>query len=590
MIAFRKLSTASPGLRAPDFRRRLVTRSATPEGVGTGLVAPDVQAKASIQNSGRRPSFRPAAPATAKPAGHQDAVLGSAGRSRSIAIATRVMSIVGDTAAGVLLSQLIYWTRRGVDVTERDGWIYKTAHDWEQETGMSWKVQRRARSILLAMGVIEERKQQMPARLEFRLKLRTLVPMLAQRADVVMDGMDLGQFRDTHSDVTDNLIGRAFLFHGSLARVFPVHSAMMCSRLLAPARLPSMEPQALMQAAARSQGGLTRLTLLQRDDWRAETGLTRDQWQTARRNLRDAGVLVERRHNFPRRVDLAVDMRALAELLRQSAARSAQRHLNLDLDDSADLGDAVSVQTHPYRLDRAKQAGGFGQYPIPPSQLPNSADTDRPIQPTVIAQSDLYPLELQGSLHPPRQQTLARTALDSSFPPSLATVWGGGGVYGVIKVAKVEYRPLGPSAGAALEAKPPAEHGAVPLTSLVWPRLFAEADKGHAIRHLAGLDQAIQQSVLDEIDWIRQGGKEVRSPVALVRTLVKRAKTGEFVPDGAHRVAAGRQAAEAEAHRLRDEAAKRELPPAAHEPLSPETQAARERLRNLSAEFKRRVA
>jgi hypothetical protein len=604
VIVFRRSTAAGTGLRAPEFGRRLqvtAPAAASPDAREAGQAASD-PASPQPQDSGLRPNLRPkflarshqasperqATPADEKDVDRRDAVLGSPGRSRSIAIAARVMTIVGDTAAGVLLSQLIYWTRRGVDVAERDGWIFKTAHDWEQETGMSWKVQRRARSILLAMGVIEERKQQMPARLEFRLKLSALVPLLAQRADVVMaSGMDLVQFRDATSDVTDTLIGRAFLFHGSLARLFPVHSAMMCSRLLAPARLPSLEPQALMQAAARSPGGQTRLTLLQRDEWQAETGLTRDQWQTARRNLRDAGVLVERRHNFPRRVDLAVDMRALADLLRHSAARSVQRHLNLEIDGQEAVSDDRSVQTRPYRLDRAKQAGGFGQCPIPPSQSPNPADTDSPIQPIAIAQSHLYPLGLQGSLHPPRQEARARTALDSPILPSLATVWGGGGVYGAIKV---EYRPMALPRSQATATATPVTNPPRSLHNLVWPRLFAEADQGNAIRHLAGLDQAIQQSVLDEIDWMRQAGKEIRSPVALVRTLARRAKAGDFVPDGAHRVAAGRTAAEAEAKRLREEAEARQRPPAPREPLSPETEAVRQKLKNLSAQMKRRVA
>jgi hypothetical protein len=62
---------------------------------------------------------------------------------RSIAVSLNVMALVDDAAAGILLSQLIYWTRRGVDVLDRDGWVHKTATEWEHETGMSWKVQRR---------------------------------------------------------------------------------------------------------------------------------------------------------------------------------------------------------------------------------------------------------------------------------------------------------------------------------------------------------------------------------------------------------------------------------------------------------------
>lgn len=603
MIAIRKSVASESRLQAPDFRRRLTVA----DDVGGQAAGHEGPPSSPQEDNGRRPSYRfrdhtqqaaaalggalggarsgsLASPARPEGSAGQGvalgAVLGSAGRARAIAIAPRVMAVVGDTAAGVLLSQLIYWTRRGVDVAERDGWIFKTANDWEQETGMTWKVQRRARSILVQMGLIEERKQLMPARLEFRLNLSALVPLLAQRAEVDMDSMDLEQFRDAHSSVTDNLIGRAFLFHGSLARLFPVHSAMMCSRLLAPARLPSLEPQALMQAASRSPGGLTRLTLLQRDDWREETGLTRDQWQTARRNLRDAGVLVERRHNFPRRVDLAVDMRALADLLRQSAGGTVHQSAEY-------LDEAASVHTHPYRLDRAKQAGGFGQCPIPPSQSPNPADRNSPIQPTAIAQSHLYPLGVQGSLHPPRQEARERASLDSPIQPSWSVVWGGGGVYGAIKV---EYRPLA-LASKAKQVAEPAESGKVAsLSGLVWPRMFAEEDQSHSIRHLAGLDRAIQQSLLDEIDWMRQSGKEIRSPVALLRTLARRAKAGEFAPDGAHRVAAGRQAAAKEAERLREEAAKRQAPPTPRPPSSPETLAARERLRELAAQMRRNVA
>ncbi|KPF47841.1 hypothetical protein IP87_00220 [beta proteobacterium AAP121] len=132
-------------------------------------------------------------------------------RLRAIAVSTRVMSLVRDTAAGVLLCQLIYWTRRGVDVQERDGWIYKTAYEWQQETGLSWKVQRRARTHLLELDVLEERKQLMPARLEFRLKLSTLVPMLAARAELAVETVDLAHFRDSQSTTADELIGRAFL-------------------------------------------------------------------------------------------------------------------------------------------------------------------------------------------------------------------------------------------------------------------------------------------------------------------------------------------------------------------------------------------
>ena len=582
MIPLRKPTAAGSGVRLPDFKRRFQDDQAKDEATGQAVAQPAGAVPiTSISPAVAMVERSPAHPARSRSEQASQPEQGPVvvpSRLRAIAVSTRVMSLVRDTAAGVLLCQLIYWTRRGVDVEEHDGWIYKTAHEWQQETGLSWKVQRRARTHLLELDVLEERKQLMPARLEFRLKLSTLVPMLAERAELALETIDLAHFRDSQSTTADDLIGRAFLFHGTLVRVFPVHSAMMCSRLIASARLPALDAQALMQVAGRGGSGQTRLVTMHRDQWRAETGLSRDQWQTARRHLRDVGVLIERRHNFPRRVDLAVDIRALAEVLRQSSSRAQP-----DLEDSDIHGSLTpdrSAGRSPYRQDRAKQAGGIGHHPIPPSQSPDPAVKDRPIPPLRIAQSHLYPLGLQGSVHP-QPQGAGETAPPTVQDPGFATfAWGGGGVYGTLKV----------------QIQPPAEQPGITSVmakraqALIWPKLFAAADQELTINHLAGLDRAIQQTVLDEIDWLQGSGKPIRSPVALARTLARKARQGEFVPDGAHRIAADREAAAAEAERRRQEVIQRqqaaESTPA---PLSPKAEAARERLAKWRAGMGRKA-
>ena len=580
MIPLRKPTAAGSGLRLPDFKRRFQAEQAKDEAsaqpaVQTPAVVPSAAAPQSVANV-ERSLARARSEQAVSQGDHTPAAVPS--RLRAIAVSTRVMSLVRDTAAGVLLCQLIYWTRRGVDVQERDGWIYKTAHEWQQETGLSWKVQRRARMHLLDLDVLEERKQLMPARLEFRLKLNTLVPMLAARAELAVETIDLAHFRGSQSTMADELIGRAFLFHGTLTRVFPVHSAMMCSRLIASARLPALDGQALMQAAGRGGAGQTRLVTMHRDQWRTETGLSRDQWQTARRHLREAGVLVERRHNFPRRVDLAIDMRALAEVLRQSSSRAQP-----DLEDSDHIGSVELGRTtghSPYRQDRAKQAGGNGHHPIQPSQSPDPAVKDRPIQPLRIAQAHLYPLGLQGSVHP-QPQNASETAQQPGPSPGFTTfAWGGGGGYGTLKV----------------QIQPPVEQPAITSVmakraqALIWPKLFAAADQEQALHHLAGLERAIQQTVLDEIDWLQGSGKPIRSPVALARTLARKARQGEFVPDGAHRIAADRDVAAAAAERRRQEAVQRKQAAASTPaPLSPEAEAARERLAKWRAGMGRRA-
>jgi len=584
VIPFRKPAVAS-GIRTPDFKRRF---SAAAEAV-EAADAPDESpfggpattraslAQASLVRTGVASRARDRAEVVSP--GTAIAPM----RGRAIAIPTRVMGLVRDTAAGVLLCQLIYWTRRGVDVLERDGWVYKTAGEWQQETGMSWKVQRRARGLLQALDLIEERKQEMPARLEFRLKLSTLAPLLAERAELALDRLDLARFRDGEDSIADDLIGRAFLFHGGLAKVFPLHSAMMCSRLLAPARLASLDAQAMVQAAGRGNSSYTRLVTLQREEWHAETGLSRDQWQTARRNLRDAGVLIERKHNFPRRVDLAVNLRALSEVLRQSASRpydpaEADRGAVSDVGAGEAAAEGHFRHDRHYRQDRAKQASGFGHRPIQPSRSPDPADTDSPILPIGIAQSRLYPLGLQRSLHPQPQGAGATAGRHGPNQPSPAMLWGGGGFYEVIKT---EYRLTGQGSPSP-SAEPPA---------LAWPGCFSQADRAQAAAHLAGLDRAIQQQLLDEIDWQSTAGKPVRSPVALVRTLARKALAGEFVPDGAHRVAEARQRAQLEEAQRRL-AAERRAAEAAEGPApsSDESRAARERLKAATEQLRRRQA
>jgi hypothetical protein len=587
---FRKPAVAS-GIRTPDFKRRFspaveaVDAAEAPEGTFSGPTL----ALAQHQTATGAPSRVDLMRADLSPRPRDRAEAESPGtaiapmRGRAIAIPTRVMGLVRDTAAGVLLCQLIYWTRRGVDVLERDGWVYKTAGEWQQETGMSWKVQRRARGLLQALDLIEERKQEMPARLEFRLKLSTLAPLLAERAELALDRLDLARFRDGEDSIADDLIGRAFLFHGGLAKVFPLHSAMMCSRLLAPARLASLDAQAMVQAAGRGNSSYTRLVTLQREEWHAETGLSRDQWQTARRNLRDAGVLIERKHNFPRRVDLAVNLRALSEVLRQSASRpydpaEAGRAAVSDVGAGEAAAECHSRHDRHYRQDRAKQASGFRHRPIQPSRSPDPADTDSPILPIGIAQSRLYPLGLQSSLHPQPQSAGATAGRHGPNQPSPAMLWGGGGFYEVIKT---EYRLTGQGSPSP-SAEPPA---------LAWPGCFSQADRAQAAAHLAGLDRAIQQQLLDEIDWQSTAGKPVRSPVALVRTLARKALAGEFVPDGAHRVAEARQRAQLEEAQRRL-AAERRAAEAAEGPApsTDEGRAARERLKAATEQLRRRQA
>ncbi|MGM9489537.1 hypothetical protein, partial [Ideonella sp. YS5] len=410
-----------------------------------------------------------------------------------------MVALVDDTAAAVLLSQLIYWSRRGRDTAARKGWVYKTAREWEVETGLTWKMQRRARRLLLDLGLIEERLQSMPARLEFRLHLGAFLPALAERSEIEMPPIDWFWIADRDDPALGRLLGRSFLFNAALTSHMSVPAAMMASRLMSAQPKRSASESGARVAAPK-------LVQLSRQEWREETGLTRHQWRTARRDLHALGVLIERRHNFPRRVDLAIDATAVADLLASKPSAKAGAR-----------AEAGSVW--------AKQAGRIGYHPNRPTELPKPAISDRPNRPIAIAQTGFYlSEELQGLLHRPPHSG-ATIPVSWSMP-----LWGWGGLQSLLK-----------GQGTALQTKAPSTDSAPAQTDhLVWPALFEAEDRDAASKHLSALDQAVQQLVLDEIDW-QHAQKPVRSPVALLRTLCKKAIAGEFTADGGHRIAGARR-------------------------------------------------
>jgi hypothetical protein len=468
-----------------------------------------------------------------------------------ISVSTRLMAVVGDAAAGIILSQVLYWCRRTPDLADRDGWIFKTSDELQQETGMSWKVQRRARQILLAAGWIEERKLTMPARLEFRLHLAALGRALAERSEMQLDTpLTWAQLSDRSDSSFDRLLGRSFLFHGVLTQKLPLTAAVLASRL-------ECRPQAPTGTMVAQPLHWLRL---QRDAWRQETGLTRDQWQTARKTLASVGVLIERGHNFPRRVDLAVDPQRMAELIAQcnALARTADEQRS--------------------RQEWEKQAGGNGHRPIPPSLIeetstvsPDPAVIDRPVPPITIARNSRYmDKQLPTNHNYPGAHAQPWAGLDQSS-------WRGWGLIGLVispsrlawSIAAVVPRPAttttqesgetantagdGMRAVSALDATPAIAIN--PAAELHWPKALQQVPEsmGLAMNHLAGLSPRVQQSVLDEIVFMEHHAmKPVRNHLGLLRYLCTMARDGTFTPEGAHRIAKMR------ADRLAHEAAQRQ--------------------------------
>ncbi len=99
--------------------------------------------------------------------------------SKPIAYHPNLVRISGSAAAGLILSQLLYWSKR--PHSDAAGWIYNSEAEWSSKTGLTPTEQRRARRELKARGLIEEKHGRFN-KLNFRLCWERLEALLSDDA------------------------------------------------------------------------------------------------------------------------------------------------------------------------------------------------------------------------------------------------------------------------------------------------------------------------------------------------------------------------------------------------------------------------
>lgn len=90
---------------------------------------------------------------------------------RPIAFHRCFAAVTGSVNAGLMLSQAVYWTRR---TNDPDGWFYKSAKEWEDETYLTRREQETARKALNLTSFWSEKLKGRPATLHFRVDLSEL--------------------------------------------------------------------------------------------------------------------------------------------------------------------------------------------------------------------------------------------------------------------------------------------------------------------------------------------------------------------------------------------------------------------------------
>jgi hypothetical protein len=117
---------------------------------------------------------------------------------RPIAFHRIYAKISGGITSGLMLSQAMYWSSR---TNDSDGWFYKTADEWEEETALSRREQETARMRLRNAGFWEEKLRGVPAKLHFRIDQNKLISSLAESAK-----LDLPVTPNKNGDIVETII------------------------------------------------------------------------------------------------------------------------------------------------------------------------------------------------------------------------------------------------------------------------------------------------------------------------------------------------------------------------------------------------
>lgn len=209
---------------------------------------------------------------------------------RPIAYSANLARVAGDAKAGLMLSQLLYWTRVGVEVEAHQGWIAKTREQWASETALSRSEQESARSTLVASGLIEECRVGMPGKLAYRVCLPRLSVALAELLNSEPVQWSLFDVR-RNADQVRSLLGKGMAFYRAYAEVTgSVTAAVFIAR--------AIQAQRVLAGAGR---GLSDWFTFSPAGWAIDTGLTQAQLRTAKQKLCAANHLEQAQLLYPRR-------------------------------------------------------------------------------------------------------------------------------------------------------------------------------------------------------------------------------------------------------------------------------------------------
>lgn len=240
-----------------------------------------------------------------------------------VSYSSNLAHIVKSAKAAILLSQMLYWTRRGVDVKANQGWFYKRTDHWMRETGLTRHEQATARQLLVELRFLEvQRPEEMNGQVRgntfYRLRLDAIGIALAKLVGEQVNAMNAFQLDDIQLDsaIVRQLLGKHVCYHRSLVGIAgSATAALLLSHMV------YLQRKAMV-ASSKDWFSVTA------EIYHRELGMNRRQMESARKSLLARRLIEEalvtdgirRTRRLYQRIDVSVLMAALESAMASSGA------------------------------------------------------------------------------------------------------------------------------------------------------------------------------------------------------------------------------------------------------------------------------
>jgi hypothetical protein len=415
---------------------------------------------------------------------------------------------------------MIYWTQRGNLIEKKDGWFFKNAETWQDETGLSLQEQRTARKHLLLAGLISEERKGMPAKLFTKLNLDLLRAKLLPFKNIKSDWIDLPHLREKSVRPT-SIFGKSTMYHRDLALLTGgVNAGLMLSVMMHQASLYGNRNREEHVATVK----------ISISKWKDLTGLSYFEQKRARDKLKKLGLVKELHLGCSNSIFSMIHLIKLKELLIKNTQEKLAKKINYaDKSFSGVLGKSIiSI------VEEKNKYIYKNQFINEKADVSFSGKINFNKQDCWNSKYSLLKVEIQ-TVESQNPQYINVCAKSSTESKTIITTSSNNAANLQMMEGKTEAAVF-----ASLE-KPLTPPFALKESDYIWPACFAQTSKPTAIRCLQKISIGDAQVVLDEIAGNYQLGR-IRNVLAYLKNLVDQVLANEFMPsDSAFKTLRSRQ-------------------------------------------------